>query len=57
VRMANKLRAANPRTELQVWPMMPHVWQAYAPVMPEARAAIAEIGGFVRRILGAGDRP
>jgi len=56
VRMANKLRAANPRTELQVWPMMPHVWQAYAPVMPEARAAIAEIAGFVRRILGVGDR-
>jgi len=25
--------------------------------MPEARAAIAEIGGFVRRILGSGDRP
>jgi len=56
VRMAEKLRAANPQSELQVWPLMPHVWQAYAPVMPEARRAIAEIGGFVRRILGSGDR-
>ena len=55
-RMAGKLRAANPQSELQVWPLMPHVWQAYAPVMPEARRAIAEIGGFVRRILGSGDR-
>ncbi|MEJ2626014.1 MAG: alpha/beta hydrolase [Pseudolabrys sp.] len=57
VRMADRLSATNPRSELQVWPLMPHVWQAYAPVMPEARAAIAEIGGFVRRILGSGDRP
>ncbi len=55
VRMADKLRAANPRSELQVWPLMPHVFQAYAPVMPEARRAIAEIGGFVRRVLGPGE--
>lgn len=54
VRMADKLRAANPRSELQVWPLMPHVWQAYTPVMPEARAAVADIGAFVRRIVGAG---
>jgi monoterpene epsilon-lactone hydrolase len=51
-RMAEKLRAANPRSELQVWPLMPHVWQAYTSVMPEARAAIADIGGFVQRALG-----
>ena len=52
VRMAEKLRAANPLSELQIWPLMPHVWQAYAPVLPEARAAVADIGQFVRRILG-----
>jgi epsilon-lactone hydrolase len=52
VRMADKLCGANPQSELQVWPLMPHVWQAYAPVMPEARAAIAGVGAFVRRILG-----
>jgi epsilon-lactone hydrolase len=52
-RMADRLRGANPRSELQVWPLMPHVWQAYAPVLPEARAAVADIGGFVERILGA----
>lgn len=53
VRMAEKLRAANFKSELQVWPRMPHVWQAYTPVLPEARAAVADIGDFVRRILGS----
>jgi acetyl esterase/lipase len=53
VRMAERLRAANPRSELQVWPRMPHVWQAYASVLPEARYAVADIGEFVRRILGS----
>ncbi|HZD89894.1 MAG TPA: alpha/beta hydrolase [Pseudolabrys sp.] len=51
-RMAEKLRAANPRSELQVWRLMPHVWQAYAPVLPEARAAIADIGRYVAHIVG-----
>jgi hypothetical protein len=31
---------------------MPHVWQAYAPVLPEARAAIADIGRYVAHIVG-----
>ena len=53
IRMADKLRAANPRSELQVWPRMAHAWPLFAPVMPEARAAIADIGGFVQRILGS----
>ncbi len=53
IRMADKLCAANPRSELQVWPRMVHAWPLFAPVMPEARAAIAAIGGFVQRILGS----
>ena len=57
VRMAEKLRAANPTSELEVWPHMPHVWQAYTPVLPEARAAVADIGDFVRRILGTRGAP
>ncbi len=50
-RMAERLRAAGPQSELQVWPRMPHAWPLFAPVMPEARAAIADIGGFLSRIL------
>jgi hypothetical protein len=28
---------------------MPHVWHGFAPVLPEARRAIARVGDFVRR--------
>jgi acetyl esterase/lipase len=49
VRMAERMRAAGCEVELEVWPRMPHVWHAFATVMPEARAAIARIGAFVRQ--------
>jgi acetyl esterase/lipase len=47
VRMARRLRRANCRVELEIWPRMPHVWHAMAPFLPEARSAIARIGAFV----------
>jgi epsilon-lactone hydrolase len=47
VRMAEKLRAAGCAVELEVWPRMWHVWHMLARVMPEARAAVERIGGFV----------
>src|SRR5207249_4933493 len=47
VRMAERMRAAGCRVELEIWPRMPHVWHAFAPVLPEARRAIARIGMFV----------
>jgi len=34
---------------LSVYPEMPHVWQLFAPFLPEATAAIEEIGAFVRK--------
>jgi acetyl esterase/lipase len=52
VRMVEKMRGADCSAELQVWPHMPHVWHLFAPILPEARAAIAEIGRFVQRTLG-----
>ena len=51
VRMAEKMQAAGCDVELQVWPRMPHVFQLLATVMPEARAAVAEIARFARRVL------
>jgi epsilon-lactone hydrolase len=48
VRMAEKLRAAGSRVEIEIWPRMPHVWQLYARVLPEGRRAIERIGAFVR---------
>jgi epsilon-lactone hydrolase len=51
VRMAERLRAAGCRVELEVWPRMPHVWHLFAPVLPEAATAVARIGAFMDRML------
>jgi monoterpene epsilon-lactone hydrolase len=51
VRMAEKLRAAGCHVELEIWPSMPHVWHLFAPVLPEARQAIARVGSFLENRL------
>ena len=48
VRIAERMRAARCRVELEIWPRMPHVWHAFAPLVPESRRAIARIGAFLR---------
>jgi epsilon-lactone hydrolase len=50
VRMAEKLASANPRSRLEIWPRMPHAWQLFAPVLPEARQAIGNIAAFVASV-------
>jgi len=52
VRIAEKMRAAGCHVEIEVWPRMPHAWHLFAPVLPEANAAIARIGAFTNRMLG-----
>jgi epsilon-lactone hydrolase len=49
-RVADKARAAGVSVELEIWPDMPHVWQLYAPFVPEARTALDRAAGFVRRV-------
>jgi epsilon-lactone hydrolase len=51
VRMAQTLRAAGCRAEIEVWPRMPHVWHLFAPALPEAMQAIANIGAFADQVL------
>ena len=51
VRMAEKMQRAHCQAELQIWPRMPHVWHFLAPILPEAREAIAEISKFVQRTV------
>lgn len=46
--MANRLVSAGVPCDLQVWDRQVHVFQAAASWLPEGRAAIAEIGSFVR---------
>lgn len=52
-RMVQNLKAAGVPAELEVWHLMPHVWQAFSRYVPEGRAAIARIGEFVRRTIPA----
>ena len=49
VRMAARMHEAGCEVELEIWQRMPHVWQTFASVMPEARRAIARVGAFVRQ--------
>jgi epsilon-lactone hydrolase len=51
VRMADKMRVAQCHVEIELWPRMPHVWHLFAPILPEANAAIARIGVFADRML------
>lgn len=48
--MANRLTSAGVPCDLQVWDRQVHVFQAAASWVPEARAAIEEIGTFVRHV-------
>jgi monoterpene epsilon-lactone hydrolase len=51
-RLAARAAAAGVETTLEAWPEMIHVWHTFAPILPEARDAIARIGTFVRSHLG-----
>ena len=48
MRLAEKARAAGVDVTLKVWDEMPHVWHLFAPILPEGRQAIDEIGSFVQ---------
>ena len=47
-RFAAKLKEAGVDVELEVWPEMWHVFQLFVGKMPEARAAIRNIGDYLR---------
>ncbi len=61
LRLAERASAGGVDVTLEVWPEMWHVWHAFAPYLPEARQAIADIGNFARRhvkhSLAAADNP
>jgi acetyl esterase/lipase len=47
-RLAERAKDAGVDVTLEVWPEMIHVWQFFAPMVPEANEAIARIGEFIR---------
>lgn len=52
VRLAERARAADVDVELEQWDDMIHVFQMFAPMLPEADEALAKIGAWVRRRIG-----
>jgi monoterpene epsilon-lactone hydrolase len=48
LRLAERVRTAGGDVTLEPWRDMIHVWQAFAPLLPDADEAIARIGSWVR---------
>ena len=46
-RVAVKARAAGVRVELEIWRGVPHIFQIWAPFMPEANRALARAAAFI----------
>jgi acetyl esterase/lipase len=47
-RIAERARAAGVSVTLDTWDNMIHVWQLFAPMLPEGQQAIERIGAFIR---------
>ena len=52
VRLADQARAAGVDVELDVWEDMIHVWQLFAPLLPEGRQALGQAGAFIKKHTG-----
>jgi len=53
-RAAEKVRAAGGEVEIEIWPGMWHVFQAFLVQVPESKKAVKKIGSYVRRALQNG---
>jgi acetyl esterase/lipase len=51
IRFAEKARQAGVEVELEVWPEMVHVWQAFGDQVPESKDAVAKIARFLDQHL------
>jgi phosphinothricin tripeptide acetyl hydrolase len=51
-RIAEHARAAGVEVSLDVWDDMVHVWQLFAPILPEGQQAIERSGAFIRAHTG-----
>jgi epsilon-lactone hydrolase len=50
-RVAARASQSGGEARLQIWPGVPHGWQIFAPILPEARAALRDAGAFIRARL------
>ncbi|MDH3533649.1 MAG: alpha/beta hydrolase [Gammaproteobacteria bacterium] len=51
-RLAERVRAAGGSADIEIWPDMWHVFQAFVKHVPESRQAIQKLGVFIRHSLG-----
>ena len=51
-RLAGVAREAGVEVQMDVWDDMIHVWHIFAPILPEAKQAIAEAGKFIKKHTG-----
>lgn len=56
-RMAEALRKAGGRVVLEEWPGCPHVWHMMDGLVPEARAALHKVAGFVEGLVSPAPPP
>jgi acetyl esterase/lipase len=47
-RVADKARAAGVEVTVEIYPEMVHIFQLFAPILPEGQQAIERIGAFIR---------
>ena len=52
IRLASVAASADVRTSLQVWPQMIHGWHLFYSQLADGRRSLAEMGAFVRAVLG-----
>lgn len=52
VRVAARARDVDVTVEVSLWSRVPHVWQFFAAVLPEARESLALTQAFIRRHVG-----
>jgi len=50
-RAADKVKAAGGEVEIEIWPGMWHVFQAFLVQVPESKKAVKKIGAYVRKAL------
>jgi acetyl esterase/lipase len=49
---ARRLAAAGVAVEVRVWPGQMHVFQVWAPIVPEAVRSLRQIGDYIREATG-----
>ena len=46
--LAERAKQAGVQVQINVWPAVPHVWQMFVQMMPEARASLRAAASFLQ---------